>query len=73
METNLCIPGNKSKAHNVVGLLGICQCKKELTGYGCSCSEMKLEYRKDSYIQQTLFVSFPHQQNLVAHVPLLIV
>jgi len=70
------MPGNKSKARDVVWLLvwnGICQCKKKQTGYGYSFSKIKLEYRKDSDIQQTLFVSIPHQQNLVAHALLLIV
>jgi len=33
----------------------------------------QLQRQLYEFIQQTLFVSIPHQQNLVAHAPLLIV
>ena len=42
MEQNLCMPRNKSKAHNVVWLVvwdGICQCKKKQTSYNCYWSK----------------------------------
>jgi len=71
--------GNKSEARSVVWLLvwnGICQCKKKQAGQGCSCSKIKLEILQRQLhesIQQTLFISIPHQQSLVAHTPILIV
>ena len=33
----------------------------------CSCSEIQLQRQLHKCIQQTMFVSIPHQQNLVAH------
>jgi len=50
------MPGNKSKVRDVVWLLvwnGVCQCKKKQTGYGYSCSKIKLEYRKDNKPSKT--------------------
>jgi len=79
MEINSFMPGNNSEVRDVVWFLvwnGICQCKKKQTEYGCSCLKIKLEISQRQLhecIQQTLLFSIPHQQNLVAHAPLLIV
>jgi len=64
---------NKSEERDVVWLLvwkGICQCKKKQTGYGCSCSKIKLgisQKQQHECIQQTLLISIPHHQSLVEH------